>query len=89
MEIHSNFEKYSPSRRSDLDQLVCLLKGSLDMIMINETFLNNVRFFNCFTNNWWDLHAILLRIWVDCMEFYSKFYQLAYLEQTNIAFKST
>jgi len=78
MEIHSNFEKYSPSRRSDLDQLVCLLKGSLDMIMINETFLNNVRFFNCFINNWWDLHGIFFEI-----------LSVSILEQTNIAFKST
>jgi hypothetical protein len=78
MEIHSNFEKYSPSRRSDLDQLVCLLKGSLDMIMINETFLNNVSFFNCFINNWWDLHAIFFEI-----------LSVSILEQTNIAFKST
>jgi len=78
MEIHSNFEKYSPSRRSDLDQLICLLKGSLDMIMINETFLNNVRFFNCFINNWWDLHGIFFEI-----------LSVSILEQTNIAFKST
>jgi hypothetical protein len=78
MEIHSNFEKYSPSRRSDLDQLVCLLKGSLDMIMINETFLNNVYFFNCFINNWWDLHGIFFEI-----------LSVSILEQTNIAFKST
>jgi hypothetical protein len=62
MEIHSNFEKYSPSRTSDLDQLICLLKGSLDMIMINRTFLDNVHFFNCFINNWYDLHGIFLMI---------------------------
>ena len=45
MEIDSNFEKYSPSRKSNLDQLVCLLKGGLEMIMINKTFSDNVKYF--------------------------------------------
>lgn len=45
MEIYSNFEKYSPSRKSDLDQLICILKGGLEMIMINKTFSDNVKHF--------------------------------------------
>ena len=43
MEIYANFEKYSPSRVSKLDQLICLAKGTLDMIMINQTFLEMVQ----------------------------------------------
>ena len=42
MEIYSNFEKYSPSKKSDLDQLICVVKGTLEMLIVNDTFIEKV-----------------------------------------------
>ena len=42
MEIYLNHDKFLINKKSDYDQFLCIVKGNMEVAMINNTFLENV-----------------------------------------------
>ena len=42
MEYYLNHEKFLINKKSDYDQFLCVIKGSMDVAMINDTYLETV-----------------------------------------------
>lgn len=42
MEIYMNYENFTDTKTSELDQLFCTIKGNVTFVMMNSTSINTV-----------------------------------------------
>jgi hypothetical protein len=44
MEFHLNLKEYTPTKVSNEDQILCVIKGNMSMMMLNETHANKLAY---------------------------------------------